>query len=190
MDVLRLMPHGPAFVKYLGEVDGVWQLHKVIERGNIIHEMKSDNIVEQAFSVHLAQRQNPSAFTFLYEMFADTCCKVNEMKLRIESLPTTEFLVPVAVSMYKANMQFANTAGYEMSFSRAAINNLCGNVSRSVANTSRKVYYNVHFQHRTCDCKQSDVPCYHACSMLLQYMKGTLNCRFGYFYPFCHASTY
>eukprot|EP01032_Pedospumella_encystans_P019601 gene19601-22287_t len=96
MKVMETMKHGPACVAYLNGVDGVWQLYKVIERGNIIHEVKSDNIVEATFSVHLEERHDPSLFVFLQEMYCRCCERMNKMKQKIQDLGQQEILVPVA----------------------------------------------------------------------------------------------
>lgn len=196
MAVLNSMPHGPACVKYLSEVEGVWQLYKVIQKGNIIHEVKSDNIVEATFGVHLEERHDPSLFVFLQELYSRGCERMNKMKQEIGDLDPQECLVPVAKARFDLNVLYAKTCGCDVSYSSTDPNKLCGTVSKYMGTPPRLVRYNVNFLKRTCDCRhweQSGVPCYHAIALLLQYNPrrgGPLSCLSVYFYDWCLAEPY
>ena len=196
MKVLETMKHGPACVAYLNGVDGVWQLYKVIERGNIIHEVKSDNIVEATFSVHLEERHDPSLFVFLQEMYCRCCERMNKMKQKIQDLGQQEILVPVAKARFNENVLSAKHAGYEVSYSHSDPKKLRGIVTIYKHSPPRPVRYNVNFVERICNCKhweQSGVPCVHALALLLQYdprKGGPLPCLSVYFYDWCLAKPY
>ena len=176
MKVMESMQHGPACVAFLNGVDGVWQLYKVIARGNIIHEVKSDNIFEATFVVHLEERHDPSLFVFLQEMYSRGCERMNLMKQKIEDLEDHEVLVPVSQAKFDKNVSYAKVCGYTVSYSNSDPNRLRGTVTTldHKSYPPRPVRYNVDFVKRTCNCRhweQSGVPCSHALGLLLQYKK-------------------
>ena len=70
---------GAAMAAYLSEIDQDWQLYKAIERGNLIYEMNSDNLVESAFSWLLESRSYATA-SYLLEAIMNENIKRN-MKL-------------------------------------------------------------------------------------------------------------
>lgn len=190
MDELEYMDNGEQTKKYLSEIHGIWQLYRVIDRGNVIYEMKSDNIVEGAFSWARELRHISSAYFFCEELYCSLVQRINLMKARIEDIPSKEYLTPVAKARVMENSERARYANYSVSISNKNKDAIVGIVTIFKGSPPRKVMYNVDFLARKCEClhwQQSGVPCVHAMSVLQKYPGKSLPTRKEYFYDWCYA---
>lgn len=67
-EMRSLLKNHPTVHAYLSKIDGVWQRYAAAERGNVLYEMRSDNLVEGAFARLKDIRQRGTAPEFTFEL--------------------------------------------------------------------------------------------------------------------------
>ena len=83
--IVLLMTHiiitcikGRKLFTYLAKIDN-WQLYKAIERGNILYEFKSDNIIEIVFSWLKESRALSTPYFVLYSIIYDNARLMSQL---------------------------------------------------------------------------------------------------------------
>lgn len=161
---------GPKYVlmmKYLDTLTTTsnWQLYKASVRNNVLHTIKSSNLVEQAHSWILEPRAYGSPYFFTVSIFTMIQVYLNTMKQEMKSSENIHrHLTPYAHNLYaKTQVQAAKEI--------AVVSRTCDEVGLplkgsvtygSVPNTH---VYEVNFGEKNCNClfwSQTGVPCKHA----------------------------
>lgn len=155
-----------------------WQVYKVLAKGGILHELKSDNLVEGMFSSLRLARQAGSP-VFVANEITVTALKI-QRHAQVLAEESASDVAPRALKLLTLNFIEAEKFCVEVASNHQAI------VRFSGACRKRSPGCNVNLKKKTCDCQvwaQSGAPCVHAAAFILK-MYGN-RCSSEYFYEFC-----
>jgi hypothetical protein len=185
-EMTALSDKGREIAVYLESIAN-WQLYKVIASGNVVYEMKSDNLVEGVFSWCKEERSLGSAFFFTQAIFMTNAQRLVDLRATATKAEASRSrITPFAYAIFDHTRINTNAAHYTVLVQRQEPPK--GLVTNAVGNSARQRTYNVDFLLMICDCRhweQSGVPCLHAV-LLFHRVYPSQPMPAKYFYEWCH----
>jgi hypothetical protein len=111
-EMTALSDKGREIAEYM---DGIanWQLYKVIASGNVVYEMKSDNLVEGVFSWCEEERSLGSAFFFTQAIFMSNAKRLTDLRATaMRAKASSMRITPFAYAIFDHNLLNTNAAHY------------------------------------------------------------------------------
>jgi hypothetical protein len=156
----KILQAAPAMHNYLSELEGNWELHKVLFKKLRLYGAKSDNVVEQQFSWCLEERFLPFSL-FLPSFFRRLFEKVSNYKTSIEDRAVEVFTARVAADMKKVQSHHDLRRPFKVTITNATEGKV------SVVELSSGKTFAVHMTNPSMKCSCADYweygyPCGHA----------------------------
>jgi hypothetical protein len=154
-----------AMYDYLCGIEN-WQLYKVVERGNMVFDMKSNNIVEQTMNFLLEAREM-SPYYFIRQALLDILNLINSQ--RVEEI--NSIFTPFAKDLIDKSLLKIQQHPYTITV--LSQSKKLYQVSHTTSNVYHATTYNVDMFKGTCSClkwSQLGIPCVH-CIQVGIYLK-------------------
>jgi hypothetical protein len=150
---------------YLCNIEN-WQVYKVIERGNMIFNMKSNNIVEQTMNFLLDAREM-SPYFFIKQTLIDILELINSQRAEVMNSIFTPYANDI-IEKSRLGIQQNPYTVITLSASK-----MLYQLSHTKSNIHHSTTYNLDLLRKTCSClkwSQEGVPCIH-CIQVGIYLK-------------------